>query len=487
MGFHPDDRLTVICGDALKKLGTLSDKSAHLICTSPPYWALRDYRVKGQIGLEETPEEHIALIVAVMREARRVLRDDGTLWINLGDTYARTGGTDKNISKSARVGNTRKSVKIRGDRSQKLPVGLRSGDLLGMPWRIALALQADGWILRRDNIWFKSNPMPESVSGWRWEKCRVQKSSRWNEADPHPSKVGFQDKTRSGAYHKGRVDYVDCPGCDKCRPNGGLVLRKGNWRCTTAHEYVFQFAKSDSYFCDAEAAREKTTGGAHARGNGVNPKAEGPNSRMHKSRVPLDRDDKPNFSQGAIRHKQNSSFSAAVTGIVNNRNRRSVWTIATAPYPGPHFATFPPELVRPIIQCASPLRCCAKCAAPYAPVVELGEPRLEQQIACGGDSNGDYLGTATKDFESARAENASEVKARILAGMVERKVIDHRPTCQCQAGHKPAVVLDMFAGSGTVGMVSLQEGRRAILIDIDPANVKLINDRCEVTPGLAIC
>jgi DNA modification methylase len=527
--------ITILHGDCIEKMRELPDESVHLIVTSPPYWGLRDYKIPnstwpdgwvGTFGLEPTPELYIEHAVMIFREAKRVLRRDGTLWVNLGDSYSnvskwggKSGGKNETSAGGGYQGqrvkrtNGRPMLNGRGqpngargghegkhafssvpDIQPNRAGGCKAGDLVGIPWRVAFALQADGWFLRRDNIWFKKNPMPESVSGWRWERHRVKIKAGWTKEN-HPSAQGGSDKSRCDAFgtHNGTkpsthaAEFVDCSGCGKCTPNGGLVLRKGNWRCTTAHEYVFQFSKSDSYFCDAEAARERTTGNAHGRGAGVNPKAEGLNSRMHRERTPDGATNKPNSSRSGVRGKQNASFSAAVTGLVINRNRRSVWPIATAPYRDAHFATFPPALVRPIIRAASPTQCCGKCRAAYAPIVQRGEPRKEQQLACGSNSNGEYLGIAQKEFNGTGAENASEVKARILAGMVEKIVIGCRPTCRCgcKLSVRP-VVLDMFGGSGTVGQVAEEEGRDAILIEISEAYIPLIRQRCAVTAGLAL-
>ena len=170
----------------------LPDASAQTCVTSPPYFGLRDYGVDGQIGLEPTPDEFVASLVTVFREVRRVLRDDGTLWLNLGDSYARTGGTDRKVPETARVGSTRNTMTQMGDRTSKAPSGLKDKDLIGVPWRVAFALQADGWYLRQDIIWHKPNPMPESVRD----------------------------------------------------------------RCTKAHEYIFLLSKSPRYYFDSEAIKE---------------------------------------------------------------------------------------------------------------------------------------------------------------------------------------------------------------------------------------
>jgi DNA modification methylase len=178
-------RNTVICGDCLNVMKQLPDELVNCVVTSPPYWGLRDYGVAGQFGLEKTPEEFIEKMVVLFREARRVLRKDGTLWLNLGDSYCGGGrGCDTPKQKTNRgTQDMPKSI---------IPAGLKPKDLCGIPWRVALALQSDGWYLRQDIIWAKPNPMPESVTD----------------------------------------------------------------RCTKSHEYIFLLTKSARYFYDNEAIRE---------------------------------------------------------------------------------------------------------------------------------------------------------------------------------------------------------------------------------------
>lgn len=150
---------TIYSGDALAVLRTLPDAFAHCCITSPPYYGLRDYGVAGQIGLEPTPEEYIQRLVSVFREVRRVLRDDGTLWVNIGDSYASAGGSGEQGKNGQRVS---RSFTAR-DTSRKGWGDAKSKDLIGIPWMLAFALRADGWYLRQDIIWHKPNPMPESV------------------------------------------------------------------------------------------------------------------------------------------------------------------------------------------------------------------------------------------------------------------------------------------------------------------------------------
>jgi len=185
----------IINGDCIEVMRGLAPESVHCCVTSPPYYGLRDYGVEGQIGLEETPEAYVARLVDVFREVRRVLRDDGTLWLNLGDSYAGSGkGPSGNFSKGNAADKARNMYGSEAGRkvSSLIPEGLKAKDLIGIPWRVAFALQADGWYLRQDIIWHKPNPMPESVTD----------------------------------------------------------------RCTKAHEYIFLLTKSARYFMDMEAVRE---------------------------------------------------------------------------------------------------------------------------------------------------------------------------------------------------------------------------------------
>ena len=150
--------------DCLEGLRQLPDQSVHCCVTSPPYWGLRDYGVDGQIGLEVTLQEYVDKMLEVFREVKRVLRDDGTLWLNLGDSYAGSGMGSANYpdSRTDKQKSNKGSGTVTG-RGGFVPTGLKPKDLMGIPWRVAFALQADGWWLRQDNIWHKTNPMPESV------------------------------------------------------------------------------------------------------------------------------------------------------------------------------------------------------------------------------------------------------------------------------------------------------------------------------------
>jgi DNA modification methylase len=275
-------------GQVIDCLRRIESESVQCCVTSPPYWGLRDYGAEGQIGLEKTPEEYISKLGEVFREVRRVLRKDGTAWINLGDSYAKTESNNGGYSnKSTLSGFTRPDTKGRianeTGKTQRIKSNLESKNLVGIPWRVALALQADGWFLRSDIIWSKPNPMPESVTD----------------------------------------------------------------RPTKAHEYLFLLAKSQRYYYDAEAIKEEA---AWERWGDQTIKKENPGKVSWM---------KPKSKQELIGKRTYSGFNqrwdqAEQDGTVPKfRNKRSVWEIATEPYPGAHFAVMPTKLVEPCILAGS--------------------------------------------------------------------------------------------------------------------------------------
>ena len=251
----------ILTGDALLTLRGLPDGIAHTCVTSPPYFGLRDYGVAGQIGLEETAGEYIDRLVEVFREERRVLRPDGTLWLNVGDSYATRSGNQPPTNTRNRNGHVAKRV----------PDGYKYKDLMGIPWELAFALRADGWYLRDDIIWHKTNAMPEAV---------------------------------------------------KDRP-------------TRAHEYLFLLSASQTYYYDAKSIEEPCGRKGNARsfrGGGA-----------YTNHVSFDNDAQ------ADRESHGNAENEKGT-----RNKRDVWHIATAQFREAHYATFPPELIRPCILAGCP-------------------------------------------------------------------------------------------------------------------------------------
>lgn len=297
----------IIVGDCRERLAELADQGVHCCVTSPPYFGLRDYGVDGQMGLEATPEEYVAGMVTVFREVRRVLRDDGTLWLNMGDSYAGSGrgngseGSKQRTNAGSLVEPTNRGSTLAagfheaarqadaiGRAWVKPPKGLKQKDLIGVPWLLAFALRADGWYLRQDIIWSKPNPMPESIRD----------------------------------------------------------------RCTKAHEYIFLLSKSERYYFDAAAIREDRVGDEDAaifRGGSYVAGEPSPRVVVGNKRV---RGVPPRHAQ----YGESSDQSGLdMVGRGMGRNKRSVWEVATSPFSEAHFATFPPALIEPCILAGCPV------------------------------------------------------------------------------------------------------------------------------------
>jgi DNA modification methylase len=290
---------TVLLGDCIEQMRTLPDQSVHTCVTSPPYFGLRDYGHEGQIGLEETPDAFVAKLVEVFREVRRVLRDDGTLWLNLGDSYATSTKGDNRSNAQERPRDAGGFHSGSGARwatgTWKVSPGLPEKNLLGIPWRVAFALQADGWYLRQDIIWHKPNPMPESVRD----------------------------------------------------------------RCTKAHEYVFLLSKGPRYYFDAEAIAQPLAETSKARLSQPTLAEQAGSDRVPGKTNGAMKAVGPRFG-GAKYGDDDAEMPRTKSGNewkggAGKANRRSVWTVTTKPFKGAHFATFPPDLIEPCVLAGAPL------------------------------------------------------------------------------------------------------------------------------------
>ena len=586
----------IICGDWIEVLKSLPDNIFHCCVTSPPYWGQRDYGCEGQLGLEKTPEEHIEKLVKGFRQVRRVLRDDGVLWLNYGDKYS--GGSNFQGNAEGTDGVFQRRAKALGDCSGvNYKTDLASGNLLMLPARVALALQADGWILRDDIIWAKAisfnekysgSTMPESVSGTSWQRHRIKVKYEHYEAmqqmQTDEEKRAFllcqnkkktprnmqrmlkkstsglgkneegqsKDKsilsnrgiqTEASAESKGiptnssgkgkqkekratsladsgiqetppsmarntigpgiskkmgsntagenkkqpessdsnrmatdkekpeasllllqtedeKIDarpcntleqggqprqrecssgvpelqlqkggensdfvLIDCPGCSKCLPNDGLVLRRGSWRCTKAHEHLFQLVKSNDYFCDMEAVREEAQ-------YGYSPTTKG------------------NFAASV--GGSHASHTVVRGDGEGGRNLRNVWTINPRGYKEAHYATYPEKLVEPCIKVATSQKgVCPKCGAQWARMVDSKAIKRTRPKEAGGVD--------------------SEIGTKGRAGESETKTLGWKATCDCGIKEtEPVIVLDPFMGSGTTAVVAARLNRNYLGIEKNP-------------------
>jgi DNA modification methylase/transcriptional regulator with XRE-family HTH domain len=509
----------ILVGDARTVLATLPAESVHCVVSSPPYWGLRDYQLpptvwggdngcahtwdvavrpgmsgglespkvqikgaenfqafgatehatcarcdawRGTLGLEPDPGMYVAHLVDVFRAVRRVLRADGTCWVNLGDSYAANGAKvhggwngEHDSAYGTRPGGRsaqRLDGAVLGPAVDLARCGLKPKDLIGIPWRVAFALQADGWYLRSEIIWHKPNPMPESVTD----------------------------------------------------------------RPTKAHEQLFLLAKRERYFYDGEAIKEHF----------VDERNGNPGAYDSSASVAL------GSQTGRGRRYLNIGKPWNEDGTASGRNKRSVWTIPSAPFPLAHFATFPPALVEPCVQAGTSARgACPACGAPWARVGKIPQSVIGDAVRHAREQAGlsqealaarlgiyvgniwnwevggclpraakwdDLMAALGLTFSrEAFIEQAEYLVTGRQAGpkqqaaaddpfvnrpYAERKRRLHRdrewvPTCACAPQPVPCVVLDPFAGAGTVGLVADRLGRDAILIELKPAYAAMAERR----------
>jgi DNA modification methylase len=600
-------------GDVRAVLATLPERSVQTCITSPPYWGLRDYgtasweggdadcghtagrggnlanseastrggghkmvesqtvpfrgdcgkcgarRVDNQLGLERTPEEYVASMVDVFRGVRRVLRDDGTLWLNLGDSYAGSATVGRNDADRLSVGAAgghgggisppRMGTSVRAVKE----TGLKPKDLVGIPWRVAFALQADGWYLRSEVIWGKPNPMPESVTD-RPTKAHEQiflfaKGQRVSRvvqiADVAGEVVHFGQHVSAekslarepvtkfcvrlasalfdGAQrqhdfslppfyaeewkqafdggHGELIGHHPCVGrlaaiaarllCADTTTKGFLQEMDRLWLdlgarnalliggaksllgapsihvdadgSVTVHDsgevcqfefghdrIVWHRPTTCNYYYDADAIKEPNSSDPETLAR------IGRGGERRASSKEIDCRD-----QGGSGRNPNNVTEFELTG----RNARTVWTIATQPYSGAHFATFPEELARRCILAGSSAKACESCGAPWERVVER-ESSFPVSARDGHPTR--YGDTETM---SAKGYGMPSIRSSTTT-------LGWQPTCACEnAGTGQSTVLDPFGGSGTTASVAVGHGRRAIHIDLNPAYLELARQR----------
>ncbi len=463
----------MIQGDVFERLPTIKPGSIDCTVTSPPYWALRSYLPKGhplkhlEIGQEKTPQEYIAKMVRVFQLVRDCLADHGTLWVNVGDTYTHD-------SRGGETGG--KHLEWHGEKamSHARLVStcdvIEAGNLALIPQRLAIALQDDGWIVRSYVIWHKPAPMPSSVSGWAWRRCRVkvgpserikgEKKGSSTNGRPHQARAANgKDFASTGHFgapqtklvgHSGYdcpngAQWEDCPGCKKCIPNGGYVLRKGSWRPTSSYEPILMLAKTADYFCDGEPVKTPASGSSGGKAFGRILDEEGTTAAGASTRR-CTKEDRERYDGGA--------------------NLRDVWKISAEPLADAHYAAYPTELVRKcLLAGVSAKGYCPQCGKPWVRVIDSKavphpSPR-SKSTAEARDAGAGLL----------RGGNQSNGSAA-LAPQVE--TVGWRPSCSCNAGEpRPGRVLDPFAGSGRTGIASKWLGLDFVGVELNPQYVEM--------------
>lgn len=420
-------------------LKTLPSESVHTVVTSPPYYGLRDYGVPGQLGLEPTLADYLDNMVAVFREVRRVLRSDGTLWLNIGDSYATGAGAVGNCPGGGAQGEKWAGAMTSPNRMPQ--PGYKPKDLMGVPWRLAFALQADGWYLRSEIIWHKKSCMPESV---------------------------------------------------RDRP-------------TKSHEHIFLLAKSESYYYDQVAASEPVTGDPEAARNEWNTKdyeipGQKPQKRTTRTSGKNSTQPKQYSHHRIVENVARARESGADhdNPFGSTRNWRDVWSLGPEPFKEAHFATFPTEIPRrAIVAGTSEKGCCASCGAPWVRDVERifvpqqdvradrgvrgadGQKPLDASNRNQGYPRGTTTTTTTGWHPSCECHGefyleeiddpATGPGATIFMRRWRAKSAVLPTFC--------ATVLDPFLGSGTTALVADRLQRDCIGIELNPAYADMAERR----------
>ena len=454
----------ILLGDVRARLADLPPDSVHCVVTSPPYWGLRDYGVVGQLGLEPTLGEHIATMVDVFRAVRRVLRPDGVCFVNYGDCYATTpngrsaadtkaaGGDDRTfrdkpfstvgpVFSDSASGGYRGGDKNFNQSSGRVVAGgfLKPKDLCMVPQRFAIAMQDDGWWVRSVFPWLKRNAMPESVSD----------------------------------------------------------------RPATATEWMFMFTKSSRYFWDADAVRRQAApaapykapsgwdqsegahGSIHREGGARSDKQRGHSRRHAGFNARWDAMDKAEQAANGRNFRNSDLFFDSLDGahglIVDGDGLPLAMDVAPKPFSEAHFATFPPDLVEPLIRGATSERgVCPHCGAPWVRVANkdlVDTPAVSHGSAVDCRDTG---GLAAGDQGSRRARDGH------VPGMITRVVtIGWEPSCSCEGNAPvPAVVLDPFGGAGTTALVADIMQRDAIITELNPEYAEIARKRIQRAASL---
>jgi site-specific DNA-methyltransferase (adenine-specific) len=446
-------------GNALDVLRTFPEKSVSMAITSPPYWGLRDYQSKdtiwdsdacdehdfsvvasprrnrnvedvkdqttiqagnvgsqhdlpettfcsacsawkGSLGLEPSFDLYIKHLCDIFEETKRVLKDTGTLWVNLGDTY---GGTGAGHSKSPQGKNKQTDGQyLDQDKAYTLKHNATRGlskSLVGIPFRFAIEMLERGWILRNTIVWHKRNCMPSSIRD----------------------------------------------------------------RFTVDFEYVFFFSKNKKYFFNQQFE-------PHTSGDENSTRIFRPGTKSHSQLINKE------ISHGKRSEKENENIIMKYGE--QGRNKRTVWTINTKPFPEAHFATFPEELIKTPILAGCPEFICKKCNVPKEKKYKVIGKSMEWIKDSVGDTTADYKGTETKDYKSALANEPSKAKKSILESMSEIKE-PYYTDCGCNAGFDSGIVLDMFMGSGTTAVVALKNNRSYVGIEMSNEYMEIANKRID--------
>ena len=390
----------------------------------------------GDLGREPSVDMYIEHLVEIFRECRKKLKDTGTFFLNIGDTYCKGGN--------------KKHMKL---------------NMFGVPWRLSLALQKDGWILREDIIWHKLNTVPLSFGGWRYEQHMifvnedVDKSSdgKYANIDVETAKTFSSPRARDAENRKKRIK---CPGCERCSKRKGLILRRIAGRPTPAHEYIFMFSKTKGCYYDAEAVKQPM------KSSSISRNLRGRNDDAKYAANKKEGSGSANLNEPRLNVKYIEDFD--IKRLNNMAHLRDVWSFSTGGGRAKHFAMFPIELPkRCILAGTSQHGNCNICGAPYARVLKReGGPPPGRHRDRNDFKSSDYDMGAHEGKGSPTGKALSDVYRKY--GYATITTTGWLPTCECENNKPiPAVVLDCFIGAGNTGRAAIQTGRNYIGIELN--------------------
>lgn len=460
----------VLCGDCVEVLKTLPDESVDMAMFSPPYWGLRDYGISGQIGLEEHPSKYIKKMVQVCQEVKRLLKKTGSMYIVIGDTYYGSGVKDPSDPSHGKM--TRGSFCAAAKASQAIQNKyqtnwLQPKQLLGIPWRVAIALQEDCWILRNDVIWNKPNHMPSSVKDrltnaydhiFHFVKSRKyyydldairEKPTSLKPSGNKQRKPSLQPRNS----HVGR-SIPWSPYRPESPPQGNRGKHKGIWG--------FDSFKRRKIEETAEFFKEKGSGGnvdlpqpAHVLGK--NPSDViyyPPHEPRHFELLAMKGVTSGGHTGKTVRHDH-----------PDGKNPSDFWNITTKPFKGAHFAVYPEDVcIKPILS-SCPQWTCKKCGKP--------RERINKRV-------GEIVNQWGVRRKKPWFDDPREMPQKIIKEGIFKTI--GLTNCGCGEGFESGIVLDPMCGSGTTLAVAKKLRRNYIGIDIVPAYVKMSIERLESTP-----
>jgi len=465
----------IIVGDAFDKLPTLESDSVNLVVTSPPYWGFRNYGADGQIGLEKTWQEYVEKLVKVSQEIKRILRKDGSYYLNLGDTYAGSGGAGGDYLKGGlREGQPKYKQSHSGLNKDNIT---KPKQKLLIPYRVAIALQEDGWICRNDITWHKPNAMPSSVKDRL--NCTTERvfhfvKSRkyWYDLDairePH---------TTSSIQRAGRSGVVpfNLRIRDTKRGKKGSYVASGKVKELTASkeeikDYIYPEKCQDMF---SNRARNKTLIDPNARGlrQAPEPSEDGAFHSLGKNPGDVYCVER----QQAYRH--HGSGPGERSGFPNEHplgsNPGDFWEINTMPFPDAHFAVYPEALVERIIKSSCPQWVCKKCGKARERIVKTNNP---SKWAANYDEG---LVKAEQPQKTSNPQSSKSLH-RQKGGVYYSGEFVGWTSCDCNAGFDSGIVLDPFAGAFTSAKVARDLGRSSISIEIQPKYVEIAKKRLRI-------